>query len=97
MPYNLACLNHLDDNFEHKKDCTLCDLKGNVVCDCKLQICPMTAEKLKVMGETISGGLTMSKEQQTTALRNRSKKHYQTNIKERADQMQKDMIKSATK
>lgn len=97
MAYNLACLNHLDENVEHRKDCTMCDSKGMVVCDKKSLNCPMTDKKLKVMGQTISGGIMMSKQQQTSALRQRSKKHYQTDIKERADQMQKDMIKSTIK
>jgi len=97
MAYNLWCNNHLDENCEHRTNCTTCNLKGTLVSEVATVICPMNNKKLKVMGETVSGGLMMSKEQQRAALSARSKKHFQTDIKENAEQMHKDMIKASTK
>ena len=97
--YNLCCLDHLDENVEHRKDCGLCDEKGNVKSEHKDLICPHSKKLLKVMGECVSGGYlrvsSMTPDQKQVVLKKRAHEHFKKNIEEKKHEMNKQFNQQA--
>jgi len=82
MPYNHFCANHLDENIEHRHECTLCNSKGMVTDDAKKLICPIVKKQLKLMGETCNMfvGEKMTKKQIVEDRQKRSHAHFKKEI-----------------
>ncbi len=91
MAYNLWCENHLDENYEHRKECELCSSKGAVISDNKKVKCPIADKLLKVMGETCNMfvGEKMTKQQIRADRQKRSHEHFKKEIYPTLDHSEK--------
>lgn len=100
MANNFHCLNHLDDNAEHK-DCTLCNTKGDICSEQNKMVCPNTKKLLKLMGQTIIGATNivfknLPSYEKTAMLKKRATVHFKANIEEKKRALNQQLRDEAT-